>query len=376
MGTMTPRERILATINHEPVDRLPTDIWATQEVWDALYQHLGVSDMLAVFELLQIDGIVGISPPYIGPELKPDGDETGAEENLAVRGGSTGGPTAKVGDDYYVNEWGMGFTLQPYQTGVYHEQVHFPLAKAETIEDLEAYPWPSPDWYDYDALPELAANYPDRAIMVGYAAIFYYHNLLRGLELSLMDPILKPEFSHYLIDRIMAFFNEYHRRCFDAAGHLIDTTQVTDDYGSQNGLLISPKMFDTFYRPSVQSAIDLAKSYDITVFHHDDGDLRPLLPRLTSMGIDILNPIQWRCGDWDLDWLKSEYGAQLTFHGGVDNQHTLPFGSVDDVVEEVRWLKRTLGKDGTGFIIAPCHNIQANTPVENIIALYETAVEG
>ena len=123
----------------------------------------------------------------------------------------------------------------------------------------------------------------------------------------------------------------------------------------------------------MQRAIDLGKAYGIQIFHHDDGDIRKLLPRFIEMGVNVLNPIQWRCGDWDLDLVKEEYGQHLCFHGGVDNQYTLPFGTAENVVNEVRWLKNTLGKDGTGLIIAPCHNIQANTPIENIFALYKTA---
>jgi uroporphyrinogen decarboxylase len=376
MSSLTPRERILAVIAHEPADRLPTDIWATQEVWARLYAHFGTNDMIAVYDHLGIDGIIGIAPPYIGPELVVEGQEKDTSEEQSERGDSAVGSHLSSGSGYYVNEWGMGYRSVAYETGVYDEQVYYPLAKAETIDDLEAYAWPSPDWYDYSALPDLAAAYSDRAIMCGYAAVFYFHNLLRGLELSFMDPILKPDFTHHLIKRISDFFNEYHQRCFDAAGHLIDITQVTDDYGSQTGLLISPQMFDSFYRGPVQSAIDVAKSYGITVFHHDDGDLRPLLPRLTQMGIDVLNPIQWRCGNWDLTALKADYGPRLCFHGGVDNQQTLPFGTPDDVIAEVRWLKSTLGKDGTGFVIAPCHNIQANTPIENILAMYEAAADG
>ncbi|MDW8100530.1 MAG: uroporphyrinogen decarboxylase family protein [Anaerolineae bacterium] len=109
--------------------------------------------------------------------------------------------------------------------------------------------------------------------------------------------------------------------------------------------------------------------------HHDDGDMRPLLPALTEMGIDILNPIQWRCGNWDLAMLKAEYGKHLCFHGAVDNQQTLPFGTPEDVQAEVRHLIATLSCDGTGFIIGPCHNLQPITPIENIIALYEAARE-
>ena len=155
----------------------------------------------------------------------------------------------------------------------------------------------------------------------------------------------------------------------------MDTTQVTDDFGSQFGLLISPQVFDEFYRAPIQRAIDLAKSYGLIVFHHDDGDMRPLLPTLVSMGIDVLNPIQWRCGDWDLAALKAKFGAQLCFHGAVDNQQTLPFSTPEDVRAEVKHLVATLGSDGTGLIVGPCHNLQANTSVENIIAMYEATHE-
>jgi uroporphyrinogen decarboxylase len=252
---------------------------------------------------------------------------------------------------------------------------HHPLAQAETIADLEAYPWPDPDWFDYSALPELCARYPGRAIQVGYTAVFYYHNMLRGLELSLMDPLLRPEFTHYLVQRISDTFAEYHRRCFEATRGLADVTQVTDDWGSQHGLLCSPLVFEEFYRAPTQRAIDLAKSYGLLVFHHDDGDMRPLLPTLTEMGIDVLNPIQWRCGDWDLHALKGRFGKRLCFHGGVDNQQTLPRGTPDEVRAEVKWLIEALASDRTGLILAPCHNVQAITPVENVVAMYEAAQE-
>lgn len=347
---MNHRERILAAIHREPLDRLPTDMWATPEVWDMLFSHFQVDDRLALYDKLGIDGIFSIKPPYIGP---PPPEE----------------------DNYEEDEWGMGYRQQPYASGVYRELVHHPLAEAETIADLKAYNWPSPDWYDYTALPELAAQYPDRAIECGYTAIFYWHNRLRGLERSLMDPILRPDFTHYLIERVSEFFSEYHRRCFEAGRGLIDITQVTDDFGAQTGLLISPKLFDTFYRGPIQRAIDLARSYGIIIFHHDDGDLRQLLPTLVEMGIEVLNPIQWRCGNWDLAALKAEYGERLCFHGAVDNQQTLPFGTPDDIRAEVKHLITTLASDQTGFIMAPCHNLQPNTPVENIITMYEAARE-
>lgn len=345
---MNSRERILASIRHQPVDRLPTDIWATPEVWQKLKAHFKTEDELEIYDHLGIDGIIGAAPPYTGPQLR-------------------------TLDGIHYDEWGMGYRAQAYGTGDYDEQVVYPLAGAETIADLEKFAWPSPDWYDYAALPEQIGRLPDRAIMLGYTAVFYYHNKLRGLEQSLVDPLEKPEFTHYLIGRISDFFTEYHRRCFEATRGLAHLTQVTDDFGAQYGLLISPKLFDNFYRPAVQRGIDLARQYDRIVFHHDDGDLRRLLPRLVEMGIQVLNPIQWRCGNWDLTELKARFGERICFHGAVDNQQTLPFGTPADVRAEVRMLKETLASDGTGYILAPCHNLQPVTPVENILAMYEEA---
>ena len=125
----------------------------------------------------------------------------------------------------------------------------------------------------------------------------------------------------------------------------------------------------------MQRAIDLAKAYQVIVFHHDDGDLRKLLSTFVAMGIDVLNPLQWRCGNWDLAALKAEIGERLCFHGGVDNQRTMPFGTPEEVRAEVKRLIATLASDRTGFILAPCHNLQPNTAVENIMALYEAACE-
>ena len=352
--SISPRERILAAIHHETLDRIATDYWGTSEVTEAICRHLGCDSFVEMLDRLGIDGIIGVSPPYVGPPLPGLADDAWT---------------------YAVQAWGMRFKRQVYQGGVYWEQAHYPLSQAETIEELEAYPWPDPDWYDYAALPDLCKQFPGRAIQVGYTAILYYHNMLRGLEKSLMDPLLRPEFTHRLIELISETFIEYHRRCFEAAPGLIDVTQVTDDWGSQHGLLSSPQVFDEFYREPMQRSIDLAKSYGILVFHHDDGDMRPLLPRLSEIGIDVLNPIQWRCGDWDLEALKAEFGARLCFHGGVDNQETLPHGSPEDVRLEVKRLVESLASDRTGFILGPCHNIQPITPLANILALYQAARE-
>jgi uroporphyrinogen decarboxylase len=119
---------------------------------------------------------------------------------------------------------------------------------------------------------------------------------------------------------------------------------------------------------------DLARSHGIHVFYHTDGAARDIIPDLlTVTGIEVLNPIQWRCPGMDMGELKAEFGSQICFHGAIDNQQTLPFGTPEEVRAEVRRCIDTLAADGTGYILAPCHNIQAVSPVENIIAMYDEA---
>jgi uroporphyrinogen decarboxylase len=109
------------------------------------------------------------------------------------------------------------------------------------------------------------------------------------------------------------------------------------------------------------------------VFHHDDGAIRPFLPELVDMGIDILNPVQHTCPGMEMKGLKRDFGARLCFHGGIDNQKVLPFGTPEEVRQEVRRAIDALASDGTGYILAPCHNLQAVSPVENIVAMYDEA---
>ena len=120
--------------------------------------------------------------------------------------------------------------------------------------------------------------------------------------------------------------------------------------------------------------IDLSHESGVYAFCHSDGAIKRIIPDLIEIGIDILNPIQWRCRDMEREVLKHDFGQDLVFHGGVDNQRTLAFGNVDEVREEVIYNIEILGAGG-GYILAPCHNIQAVSPPENVVAMYETALE-
>ncbi len=320
----------------------------TREVWLKLIDHFGDAD--GVMSGLHIDGMNSVAPRYVGPEIprSPDGE--------------------------YADFWGIRSRLVAHEGGAYLETCHNPLAEAKTVDDLDDYPWPQADWFDYSEMRDHAMRASKkRVITSGGAMPFFYHNHLRGLEQSLLDPLLEPELTHEIVTRITEFYYQQYLRMFEACGEFIDLSNVTDDLGCQTGPLISPETYDEFYAPHHKRLIHLCKEFDVKVFHHDDGGCREFLPALVDMGIDILNPIQWKCPGMDMDELKNEYGARVCFHGGVDNQEALPFGSTDDVRDEVRHCIDALACDGTGYILASCHNLQVVSPIENIVAMYDEA---
>ena len=138
--------------------------------------------------------------------------------------------------------------------------------------------------------------------------------------------------------------------------------------------MYSPAHINEFFIPGMKRMIDLAHQAGAFVFHHNDGAIRKIIPSMIEAGIDILNPIQWRCKGMERESLKRDFGDKLIFHGGVDNQYTLAFGSVEEVRQEVTYNLSILGEGG-GYILAPCHNIQAVSPPENIVAMYQTGYE-
>lgn len=351
---MNARERILAAINHQPVDRVPTDIWATPEVWGKLAEQFGCEQRAR--RAMHIDGITDLRPDYIGPPLS--------------------GFPADAGNDYKAvyGVWGAGLKWMANETGRYLEQSHYPLLEVRTIDALEQIRWPDPDWFDYEGLREKAAHlHLDHVIMSGYMAPLFVHQLLRGMELSLIDPLAEPDLTHEILRRVSDFTHEYHLRLFQSCGGLIDLAQVTDDLGSQTGPMFSLDLYREFYAPHHKRFIDLCKAFGIKVFHHDDGAMSAFLPDLVEMGIDVLNPVQWICPGMESESLKANYGARICFHGAVENQEILPFGTPGEVRADVRHCIDALAADGTGYILAPCHNLQSNTPIENIIAMYDEA---
>ena len=344
--TMTPRERWLAVLNREKPDRVPMDYWTTAEAAQKLMRHLGCADEEEVYKRLHIDRIVKVGPRYVGPPV-PEGS------------------------DYY----GLRHKSVDYGTGVYHECIHHPLAEYETVEEIERnYTWPTADWFDYSNIPNQIVGGDDRPIQGGWCEPFLVYKNLRGQEQAFMDLILNPEMVHYCLDKLFHFRYEDTRRTYEQIPGKVMFTYVAEDLGSQEDLMYSPEQIHEFLIPRMKRVMDLAHEAGAFVFHHSDGAVRGIIPDMIEAGIDILNPIQWRCKGMEREGLKRDFGDKLVFHGGVDNQQTLAFGTVEDVRQEVLDNLRILGEGG-GYILAPCHNVQAVSPPENIVAMYETGYE-
>ena len=344
--TMIPSERWLAVLRRKKPDRIPMDYWATDETSRNLMNYLRVEKLEEMYEKLHIDPPVTVHSRYIGPEI-PEGADV----------------------------FGCRFERVRYSAGVYDECVFHPLARYGSVGEIERnYRWPDIDWYDYSTIPEQIIDQEMHPIRGGGSEPFLIYKYLRGQEQAFKDLIINPDIVEYCLGVLFDLSYENTKRIYEQIPSKVMITYVAEDLGGQEDLMYSPEHIRRFFILGMKRMIDLAHGAGALVFHHSDGAIRRIIPDLIEAGIDLLNPIQWRCKGMEREGLKRDFGSRLIFHGGVDNQRTLPFGTVEDVRREVIDNIRILGEGG-GYILAPCHNIQSITPPENIVAMYETGFE-
>jgi len=340
--SMAPKERWLAVLEHRKLDRVPMDYWATDEVTSRLMKRLGCGEPKEIYEKLHIDAVVGVSPEYVGP------------------------PVPEHSDVY-----GCLYRNIRHRTGVYRECVYHPLAEYKTVSEIKKnFEWPSVDMYDYSVIPEQIEDYGDYPIRGGGSEPFLTYKNLRGMKQAYLDLYMHTDIVHYCLDQLFDFCYDNTKLIYEQLPRKVLLSYVAEDFGSQTGLLVSPRQIHEFFLPRMKRMMDLAHSNGVYVFFHSDGSIRKIIPDMIEAGIDVLNPIQWRCKDMNREILKKEFGDKVVFHGAMDNQYTLAFGSQAEVRQEVRDNLRILGKKG-GYVLAPCHNIQPVTPTQNILAMYD-----
>ncbi len=349
---MTARERWLSTIEGRCPDRVPCDYWGTSEVTRRLMRHLSCDSERALWECLRIDKCIFLAPKH-----------PSAKEN-----------TWHIPSQFSV--WGIPTAMVPYMDGLgfYEEAVDPPLAHAQSSSDVEHYPWPDCSEWDAGGLRAECLRWKGYPIVGASYEPFYLYCRLRGMEQALEDLVLGSPVVDAAMERIYEIHAGIVRQVLDAAGDLIDFIYVAEDLGTQNSLLMSARLFRRYIKPWLAKMIELAHSRGVKAFHHDDGAIRGVLADLIEIGIDVLSPIQWRCRGMERKALVRDFGNAVAFHGGIDNQQTMPFGTPADVWNEVV-ANVSIFKKAKGYIVAPCHNLQANTPTANILALYEAVQE-
>lgn len=321
------------------------DYWATAEANDKLLKHLGC-DFEEMLRRLHIDIPLGVTGRYVGPP-------------------------PKEGEDI----WGIRHTVVDYGVGIYSEMTSAPLSQYNSVEEIAAnYSWPKPDHWDYSSVAEQVKGQEHRPIRGGGSEPFLRYKALRGEEQAFIDLVENPGIVNYCLDKLFELAYQDTLRIFEAIPGKAMITYVAEDLGGQEALMYSPAQIRQFLLPRMKRMMELTKQNGSYVFHHSDGAVRQILPDLIETGIEILNPVQWRCKGMEREGLKRDFGDKLVFHGGMDNQYTLPFGTVDEVRQEVLDNYRILGEGG-GYILCPCHNIQSVGPAENIVAMYETGYE-
>lgn len=383
---ISPRQRVEISLCHQTPDRIPVDFLATPEIWNKLIQHFGLDtrepdedDFFepareAVLNQLNVDCRLISYDMFLNPPAFVILSGANVDWwNSLSRSTPNRMWRQVLADGTFRDVWGRHSCNIQNAFGAYEEFVTNPLAQVDSLEDLKVMQWPTPDWWDFSRLPDLLNELDKKAeyhIRFRVGSVFEVAWQLRGMESFLLDLVTEPTLAEYLMDRLTDIYVANLQNVLEKAGERIDMIYYYDDVATQTSLLVSKKVWRNAIRPRHQRIVDLAKKYDKHVMYHCDGAISFLLPELLELGIDVINPVQVDASGMEPTELKQKYGKQLSFHGGIDIINTLRTGSPKDVINEVEDRVRVLGVDG-GYIMASSHHIQPDTPIENILAMYD-----
>jgi uroporphyrinogen decarboxylase len=358
---MESRERFLATIRREVPDRPPLYLSFTPQ----MAQKVCDAEGFAYEE--PIDSFLSTRISHMGLCTALGADAIG----IAATPPDIS-PTTTSTDGLITNEWGMMFR----NAGLYNEFSSFPLAHAETLADIEKYPFFEPnDPSRFVLAREAVQQYKNTKAIIAdlECSIFETAWYLTGMEKFLMDIMLEAPYVEALLDRIAYINTETGKELIRAGA---DVIWCGDDFGSQQSTIMDIDTWRHYFKPRIRKMFDAFRSVnpDIKIAWHSCGAIGSLIPEFIDLGLDILNPIQPLATGMEPEKLKREFGNDLIFFGGICVQNLLPNGTPEKIKEETQRRAAVLGSNG-GYIIAPAHNIQPDTPVENVLALCSAVKE-
>jgi len=346
---------------------------------DRLMNHFGLED---------IEKNWGILLEKIGADNFSDGETLGAFTSYIPK--YTGPRFDAVYDVNHFFIWG----IKPVKVEVagttdivFHKDS--PLADKDRISDLSEYRFPGIEWFDfstYKVAPEVVFKGPEdqeeikakdirrneRLFLNTYCmnSIFMTSLFIRGIDRMMLDLAGNRKYAETLIGSIGEFMLEFCIRNVDAIGDEIDLYGFWDDFATQDNLMISRELWQKFYKPWHKKMIEAAKSKGLLVCYHVCGNCSSVIPDLIEMGVDILDPVQVSARNMEISGLKKQFGRDICFHGAVDAQKMLTLGTPEEIRKEVNRINSVFDGEG-GIILGPSHYITADTPIENILAIYE-----
>jgi len=381
---MNSRQRLQMALNHQEPDRIPYDFGATVLTSISQFGYLKLRKYLGLPEVKP--NVVDIFQQVISVDddvrtlLKCD------VRDVAPR--SSGTFQISIKDDmldytYFYDEWGIGWKM-PKDGGLYYDMFSHPMAGNITTADIDRYPWPNPtDPTRFAGLRErakYAAEVEQQGVILGglSAGIMEMAAWMRGFADYFADFGNNEKLLGYFLDKIVELKIAYWEIALREAGDYADAVVEADDMAGQKGMLMSPASYRRIVKPRHKKLLDFIHAHTkAKVFFHSCGSVRKVIPDFIDVGVDILNPVQVNAVGMDSAELKREYGKDITFWGGgVDTQGVFGNGDVDvqGVKDDVKRRIEDLAPGG-GFVFATVHNIQANVPPENIMAMWETLQE-
>lgn len=381
---MNSRERILKTLKHEEPDRVPYDLagstWTgiTNTAYQNLRKHLRFEPDEPVWSDV-IQQIVIPSEDILDRfEVDTRGVFPLTSHNWDVYS------KLKDGGEFweYFDEW--GFTHHFPKNGHWFSLVKHPMDAIDFEADnvIESYKWPDAGNKErFAGLREKAIQFRDQGKIVMTkglcAGLFEMHQRVRGMENSMLDPFLFPVNSDKLIGKLADLKIEFWDACLDELGDVVDIVGEGDDYGTQQSQLIDPGQFREYYKPHFDRVLSFIKkkSPQVKLMFHSCGNVRPIISDFIELGVDILNPVHITATGMEPVQLKKDFGKDIVFWGGgVDTQHILPSGTPDQVKDDVKRNIDALAPGG-GYVFNTVHNIQAEVPPQNIVAMWEALQE-
>ena len=351
---MTSKERVRTAFASGVPDRVPINYQAEAGVDARLKKHFGLTDDddEGLREALRVD-FRTVCAPYVGARLHQDIPDRGVR----------------------VDDWGIHQIWTEHASGGYWDYCDFPLREA-TLEEVADWPMPNPDDFDYSVVHDECQRYASYAIngAAGYGDIINGNSMLRNMEQTLIDLVTDEPAGLLLADRRMKIQLEVTERILAAAGGAVDFIWLGEDLGTQIAPLISLETFRKHIRPRYQWFCDLARTYDASVMIHTCGSSSWAYEDFIEMGVTVVDTLQPEAVNMAPAYLKKHFGCRLAFHGCISTAGPVAYGTVQEVTAYCRDILDTMMPDG-GYCFAPTHCLQDNSPTENVVAMYEAALQ-